>query len=95
MLAKLAVTSMEKNRITGGCYCGEVRFRSSNYVYTAFCNLFLGFQSDSLKFEKRCHFFVGPDDESFSVAVMCVSKKDRSPARVHGCDTAPNSNRTH
>jgi hypothetical protein len=38
-----------------------------------FAIYFFGFQRDSLKFEKRCQFFVGPDDESFSVAARCVS----------------------
>src|SRR4030095_9583612 len=30
--AKLAVTSMKKNKITGGYYCGEVRFSASPKV---------------------------------------------------------------
>jgi hypothetical protein len=42
------------------------------------------FARDSLKFEKRCQFFVGGDDESLSVVAVCVCNPNRSPARIHG-----------
>src|SRR5690349_13699171 len=32
LASKLLMTSMETNTITGGCYCGEVRFSASSGV---------------------------------------------------------------
>jgi len=41
-----------------------------------------------LEVEKRGELFVGTDDESLSVAAMCVSNPDRLPARINRWDTA-------
>jgi hypothetical protein len=45
-----------------------------------------GFECANRRFQldKRSQLFIGPHNETLSVAAMCVSKKDRSPARVHG-----------
>jgi hypothetical protein len=37
-----------------------------------------------LEVEKRGELFVGTDDESLSVAAMCVCNPDRSPFAAHG-----------
>jgi hypothetical protein len=36
-----------------------------------------------LEVEKRGELFVGTDNESLSVAAMCVSNPDRLPARIN------------
>jgi hypothetical protein len=33
--------------------------------------------------------FIGPHNEPLSVIAVRVCNKDRSPARIHGCDAAP------
>jgi hypothetical protein len=34
--------------------------------------------------EKPVSFFIGVNNETLSVAAVCVSNEDRSPARIHG-----------
>jgi hypothetical protein len=36
------------------------------------------------KFQKDRQLFICPDDETLSVAAMCVGDPDRSPAKIHG-----------
>jgi hypothetical protein len=42
-----------------------------------------GFARDSLKFEKRCQFFVGGDDEPLSVITVCISNEDCFPVGIN------------
>jgi hypothetical protein len=39
--------------------------------------------------QKSSQLFMHAHNETLSVAAMRVSNEDRSPARVHSCDTAP------
>ena len=41
------------------------------------------------KFDKRSQLFIPSHNETPPVVTMCVSNPDRSPAGIHGCDTAP------
>jgi hypothetical protein len=41
-----------------------------------------------LKFEKRCQFFVGGDDEPLSVVAVRICNEDRSPLGIQSCNTA-------
>jgi hypothetical protein len=60
--AKLATNSMKKNRITGGCYCGEVRFSASPEVrvsancHCANCRRAAGAQAVAWIIVKRSQF---------------------------------------
>jgi hypothetical protein len=47
------------------------------------------FARDSLKFEKRCQFFVGGDYEPLSVIAVCISNEDRLSVGINRCDAAP------
>jgi hypothetical protein len=38
----------------------------------------------TFKFNKRAENFVSADNETPSVAAMCVNNSDRSPFRIHG-----------
>jgi hypothetical protein len=46
-----------------------------------------------LKLKKRSQFFVGGDDESFSVVAVCISNEDRLSVGIDSCDTAPTPTR--
>jgi hypothetical protein len=48
-----------------------------------------GFACDSFQFQKRSPLFVDVHNESLSIVAMRVSKENRSPFTVHGCDAAP------
>jgi hypothetical protein len=41
------------------------------------------FARDSFKFKKGCQLFVGPHNETLSVAAMCICNKDCSPVGIN------------
>ena len=41
------------------------------------------------EFHKRSQLFIRTHNEALTFAAMCVSNKDRSPARIHCCNAAP------